>query len=558
MTFRTSQPHHPSRPALPTKLATCLVLLFVSGMAAALPQVTVPPALRWTLVPRSCAPIPSSNPPILCGEYGTFYFGPVVTGSCPVIASNPGEVLKSYSKSIVTKPFVPTGHETLPLPLSTEPKGEGNELLEVPGDPIPFTNWVAVIDTAGGHAQSVTFLISELAGPDVGVQILSIDDPAIVQTLGPAPTDFHVIGQVCAVLNQIEGPAPIAPPPSVVNLSIGRRLETGDPADDTSCNPNTAACQLATLLARAKADGSTLVVALGNQRDRMWPANLGSVIGAGQLSARLLLDSGVVTPAWENPPGLARALFAGHSLCLAGWPAPAGSSYSAATASGLIAEARAHVPDFNAYAPGTLAPQRDPVSARWGLARNGVMVGGTNTALTGLYDDLTTGSCWAGANATDATEGAWGPGYAPRSAVPFPTWTSMTFNPAPVEDPCTPCVAADDGSGETMTVNLSQAEPLAAEKHIDAAHLRVGNTFYALNLSEETRVLLRDGALQTLVLPNMWPHVESTTDASIMFSILNVPDSVPPDFPDPDSGHLCPTLPPGSCYWISIPLLPKE
>src|SRR5262249_15371382 len=262
-------------------------------------------------------------------------------------------------------------------------------------------------------------------------------------------------------------------------------------------------------------------------------------------------------------PVPAGALFVGHSLCIAGWPAPAGSSYSAATASGLIADARVHVPGFNAYAPGALAPRRDPVSGRWGLSRSGLMVGATNDALTGLYDDLITGSCWSSGNqGTNAVENAWAPGYAPRSAVPFPTWTSMTFNPLPVEDPCTPCVATNDdagggGGGDSVTVNLSEAAPLDETKHVDAAHLRVGNSFYALNLSEETRILLKEGALQSLVLPGMWPLVENTTDASIVFSILNVTDSTG-DIPDPDAGHLCPTLPAGSCYWISIPVFPKE
>jgi len=542
------------------KGAACLVLLFMGLRAGAPSRAAVPPTLRWTLVPRSCAALPSANAPLACGDYGTFYFGAVTTGTCPVIASNPGEALRAYAKSILTKPFVPMGHDEIPVGLASAPKGGGGLLLALPQDPVPFQSWVAVIDTAGNHAQSVAFLVSELAGPDVDVQSLSIDDPALTPALGPTPTDFHVIGQICSVLSRIEGPAPVAAPPSVINLSIGRKLETGDPASETTCNPNTAGCQLAKLLARTKADGATIVVALGNERDRMWPANLGSVIGAGQLSARLLLDAGVVAPVWENPPVPAGALFVGHSLCLAGWPAPAGSSYAAATASGLIAQARAGIPGFNAYAPGTLAPRRDPVSGHWGLARNGVMVGATSAALTALYDDLSAGSCWSSGNqGTDATESAWSPGYAPRNAVPFPTWTSMTFSPLPVEDPCTPCVAADDASGGgDLTVNLSEAAPLEETKHIDAAHLRVGNSFYALNLSEETRLLLKEGALHSLVLPGMWPYVESTTDASIVFSILNTAGSTPIDLPDPDAGHLCPTLPAGSCYWISIPLFPKE
>ena len=131
--------------------AALLATIATIGNARAQVQAIAQPILKWTLVANGCPPIASSYQPMTCGNYGTFYFGTVNTGSCSVLAANAAEPLKAYSKAMITKTFAPSS-------------------------PGKLSNWVAVLDTQGEHSRSVNYLISALAGPGVGIESLSIDE----------------------------------------------------------------------------------------------------------------------------------------------------------------------------------------------------------------------------------------------------------------------------------------------------------------------------------------------------------------------------------------------
>jgi hypothetical protein len=528
----------PSITLLPIFVAALSVVAGASSSLAAKSAANGGPTVEWALTDRLCND-PRGSTVIGCGNYGLLHANLPLDTNCTVLARGSETGLPVYAYPKKVKQWI--------APAPQEPS---TEMALAPAS-------IAVIDFAStDHGSSVLELIGLLAGPTQQTALLAID-AASLNPFGTDPNDLHVAAQLCSILESVD----IAgqPAPLVANLSFGRKATAADPTVPAACDQNTASCQLVKVIDQLRLRGVALVAAGGNHRVHLFPAVVTGVIAAGGLNTRALLETHLAEPSWETPERV-DAYFVANGLCLdTDWPVPSGTSYAAASLSGVLAHVRSAIPEFDPYqSDGLLYPQWVESEQCFALHQDGKRIGGCNHELTELYaaiDQQNPALCWTAAKLSVEVVDSVTPGFAPRWSPPFPTYVATELVPAPEEDPCLPCVEDDDPPlSNDLHIDVSLAEALDANKFVDRLELRAGSSYYKLSLSPLARTKLKDGTLDRLTIPGGRSLIAGKPQPSLIFTIFAAANPIPPDA---NSGVKCPSGPSsgGSCYWTSSPIL---
>lgn len=591
MTFH-ARPHTISRFLRPR---TAAVLAALAALAATLGAPALAAPIEWALFDRSCAR-GTSTLEVPCGAVGVYHFVHVVAPSgCQPLASgnetpalypipgvvrafpadpdiiggevgpvgfagsgggtgDPGE-LSMYAA------FTPeelgaffgessTADASIALPgpdLGDDGGGEGAvssgtsmAIVHAPApqpQPLPPPAWAAVIDFDGAHGASTSWLVGRLTMDSATTTLTILDDP-LLDPLGDVG-DFHVLAQLCSIAERAQTSGTV---PRVVNMSFGRGLLSGDPQSGTGCAAGTVACQIAKVIDQLHDEGATLVASSGNQQEPLYPGSLAHVLSIGMLDVNALLATGQSRPAWETPAA-AVGVFPGNGLCLRGWSAPAGSSYSSALFAGWLASLLTVEPDLDPMAGGAWTPVWDPRLACYVLARDGQAFSRCNAKASEIIEGLAGANevaCWT--NHTGPTEVVGGGGRAvPQPGIPSFTSWSVETHATPESDPCVPCVAKLVPQDLDLTINLSEASLLPEGTFIDSVYLRADDQFIPLSLSPEQLQGMEAGTLGELVLESAAPLVAPGSSLSLWYEMKNTP------FADCNL--------PDACFWSSTPII---
>ena len=211
--------------------------------------------------------------------------------------------------------------------------------------------WVAVVDWDNWHGWSVGRTVLQSSGEKVRAALFPLEDLDLTTWFGPRITDVHLLSELCRLAEVLELPA--VEPPVAINLSFGRPRSFAD-AEDGDCDTSTLSCQILRVLdhlrtrsmelAPNRANPPLISAAAGNHGNLLFPASLPNVVSVGALDLQKFHRYGWAAGSWETPRET-EALFPGYGLCLeysvkgvnAAWPAPPGSSYSAALMTGWLA-----------------------------------------------------------------------------------------------------------------------------------------------------------------------------------------------------------------------------
>lgn len=523
---------------------------------------TPPPGIDWHLYAADCVGGVAQFE-FACGDYGRFLVrqqqAPPPTEACLPIAERHDEpplaypfpgpgphhfpiTAKRLREITLNAPTTAPQPQPLTFKASAAATGGGTTSPAPPSAPLP---WIAVLDFDNAHGESTAYLAGRVAGTQVSTVLAPIDDPALT-TLGPVG-DLHVLARLCEIAEAVDREH--VTPPTVINMSFGRPHREEIPLDPESseCTQVNAACQIARVLGHLIGDPARMLVvaAAGNHGSELFPGSLEEVIPAGMLDPTAFVAGGVVEPAWETP-GDAEAWIPGSSLCLSGWPAPAGSSYSSAMLAGWLVQPAKH-PEVVA----TLGP--DPWQPAWRASCQGyVLTRGVkstpwcNARVTELIGALKTPPAPCGGAAVGPIAVVPpGPG---RSIPPDPGLPSIdTYGdptrPTPESDPCVPCTGelTAGPTGADLSIDLSKSGPLPAEVVFDEVFLRVDEFFYPIGLTPEQLGMMAVGGLATIVIQDGGDLVPVGSSLSLWYQLR------------PMTVASCAT--PSDCFWSSTPLL---
>ncbi|MCG8456704.1 MAG: S8/S53 family peptidase [Holophagales bacterium] len=211
------------------------------------------------------------------------------------------------------------------------PCPSGNCFQDHPDHTLPG---VAVIDWNDPHGWSVAGVIQSLVGEEASLTLLAFDDSRLGLSGTPGVTDAHVLEQLCRVLD-----TPPFTRPEIVNLSLGR------PSVKKSCKTESSLeCEIDAVVGALRTESHTITVAAAGHHERaLFPASSGTVFSAGAVDLHGLAGHGEPSPAAQTPAG-AQILVPGNGVFVKRkdgtvWPAPPGSSYASAVASGWLAMA---------------------------------------------------------------------------------------------------------------------------------------------------------------------------------------------------------------------------
>ncbi len=425
-------------------------------------------------------------------------------------------------------------------------------------------DWVAVIDWDEVHGWSVGALIRQVLPNDIDIVLYELDpaDPRWQPYSALATSDLHVLEQLCEIAETVDGGA--IPAPVVINMSFGRedRPPSASALDDEID-------RLIAHLAKPtqRRNGSLFVAAAGNHREMLFPAVNPYVVAVGSLDHRKF-DRGIVGPTWESPQdysGRSAALLPGSGLCLsdstatAHWPAPPGSSYSAALFSGGVASLIAD--DLVGDLTGKSFWYPIPTSVSNGvtlfeIGRDGGRVGKTRGAFEAFLSDTLSESdspCSAGSSPTPpATTFRLGPPQG-TTTLPWPSFIEILpaafKTPTPDSDPCVPCSASQrpnsaiaarasiDAIAPWIEVDLQNANPLPSAGSIVALYLRLGNRLHRLVGDGNTFSSLANGQLNEFRIDLTGISAQSYTEQPSLLFVVSTDE--------------LPSVP----YWTSIPIV---
>ena len=524
---------------------------------------TPPPDVDWHLYGPHCAG-GVAEIEIACGDYGRFLIEQSQRPpGCDAIEENVDEPPSAYpfpgpgphhfpitAKRLreITLNAPPTAPQPQPLTFKASSSATGGSTTSPAPPPAPLP-WIAVLDYDNTHGETTTWLAGRVAGTQVSTVLAPIDDPALTD-LGPVG-DLHVLARLCEIAEAVD--TEHLPPPTVINMSFGRAHREpapGEPDPDpesSDCTQPNAACQIARVLDHliGQPPRMLVVAAAGNHGSELFPGSLEEVIPAGMLDPTAFVAGGVVEPAWETP-GDAEAWIPGSSLCLAGWPAPAGSSYSSAMLAGWLVQPARH-PEVVA----TLGP--DPWQPAWRAACNGYaltrgakLTPWCNTRVTELIGALKTPPAPCGGAAIGPI--AVVPPGVVRSVPPDPSLRSIdTFGaptrPTPESDPCVPCTGelTVGPTGADLSIDLSKSGPLPQDVVFDEVFLRVDEFFYPIGLAPAQLEMMRNGGLAKIVMQDGGDLVPVGSSLSLWYQLR------------PSTVASCAA--PSNCFWSSTPLL---
>ncbi len=522
----------------------CLAVLLLSSTAHA--------EIEWSLVDSTCA-ADVSDFTIPCGQYGTFTFGTTVPpGTCDAAAAGQ-ENPNAYPKPLRGRQPFPAVPKRLDLKVYTmtptqHPFGGDDDGGEPEANPEPrITRRVVAIDYDDGHGASVVKMIENIVGPHTEVLLAAMDDEEL-EPLGTEVNDFHLLARLCSVAESVDADGQLAP--TVVNMSFGRTYETRDPGSPAACDVNQAACQVAKVIQYLRGTGVHFIAAAGNHQTTLFPAILENVASAGMLNNNRYFSEKQLGGAWETPTG-PNALMPGNGLCIDDWPAPSGSSYSAAMLTGWIAFLHDHDPRINPISRDTWVPWEEERLQCTVLSEGRRPYKVCNAEIERLFDGLSGGNstgCWAsGRNGSSQGTPPSDPEEQPET--PSLVAYSSETHPTPESDPCVPCEASGNGSGQgggagggnDMTLNLSQSAPLPEGQILDSVMLRVDQQFYPLVLPPQVLQDIRDAAINELVLPGWGSLLKVGTQPSFWYQVKTDP-------------QIDCALSPWACFWSSTPI----
>jgi hypothetical protein len=497
--------------------------------------------VSWALHPRVCADGVSAALRVPCGSLGVLAFEVSDQGGCLAVAAG-SETPHLYSHPAPALP----GILAAAAPLAAR---------SLPAAP---PSWVAVLDWADAHGESVLGLVEVLASGAAVPVLYALDGPDLA-ALGPAVGDQHVLARLCAVAENAIRPG--SAPPITVNMSFGRLPQPSDPTSGAGCEASSLACQIAKVLAHLKGLGTVPVAAAGNHQDLLFPASLGEALAAAPLDVTWFLSSQLPGGLWQAPEEV-DVLLPGHALCVEGAVVPAGSSYASAFFSGWYAFAAGSQTPADPFA-GLWAPAWSPALGCYVLGQEGTRHGSCNPGLADAVAGIVSGSasgCWgepaASGKPVVVVSGLAVPVSQPPVAS-FDEWAARQQHPAPESDPCIPCVGGDGGGGPSkaasaspqpaggdVLLNLSASVPFAVPAWLERVYFRVEDDFYPLALSPGEREALASGELGGLVLAGYGHLLPAVTQPSLVYVFTT----------DPATG--CAAEPaPATCFWSSTPVL---
>jgi hypothetical protein len=371
--------------------------------------------------------------------------------------------------------------------------------------------WVAVVDWNNPHGWSVGWTVARAsakslaAGPVAEVGLFALDEENLAPFATRGVTDVQVIAALCDLIERVEiGEPEKVPLPRVVNLSFGRYANEDDqlpctPEDETKlgCQVRSVVRYLESLESEEAGYSTRVVASAGNHRQITFPALEKEIEAVEALDLEAFVLGGIAKPSWESPAWSGSAAWMpGAGLCLhnptatAGWPAPPGSSYSAALYSGWLAaalvggwiEETSHrvvwYPlasctrlgcHFKMRGAGTV-----PVTAGLGEVLNRLMSLSGKCGLTQDDDGLELA----------ATLEPVGAGSLPEQTLL--ELLAGVLVPTPEPNPCVPCMGGPRPPTRLArasldpNVDVSFALPMAPGLELEDAYLRVEDTFYRL------------------------------------------------------------------------------
>ncbi len=502
------------------KIPLRITLMVVALWAASNPAMALQMNLEWGIVESTCE-VPSGVLTFACGSYGQLLVGSQSGTVCTYLGNNDNEVVEAYPKPWRTHirqvPSLPGGPIT---PLVSLPNAAGP--TAPPEPPVPCDQgacfgppggggsnaWVAIADWNDWHGWTVGATVQMLSQRPVS--LFSLDDPSITQALGSTVNDGHVLATICSLVEMIETDG--LNPPAVLNLSFGRKPSASELAPAGDCDPNVISCQIRQVLDHLKSLDVLLVGSAGNHGSFLFPAGVDSVLGAGTLDMAAFRWGQTVAPSWETPPE-ATALTPGYGLCLPFpegpdvgglWPAPAGSSYSAAILAGWLVDGAADnsLPD---PLPGMVHPVWSSELGCYVLSQD--LNPRCNPAANDMLQQMlgqTSQNCWSQSFVQPFLL-IKGPVPPLANGLTIPSieeWISTT-SPAPSSDFCVPCVsgggwefAAPTGPGQeeklgyqaagaatgggSIILDISASGGINNGQTLEGLYLRIEQDFYPL------------------------------------------------------------------------------
>lgn len=533
----------------------------------------------WTLYPRHSEPQVDARSRLACGDYGVFHFrhpqsrpgrfsvgrawGPI---AAPLYARRSGS---SQAEAESSGQAAPCQY------------GSCFSLLDEVG---PGQPWAAVIDWDDWHGWSVGAALLQTADVPLPAVLFPLDVSRF-GSLGQGVTDLQVLEKACSIAEEVDRGGRM--PPVVINMSFGRLAQPDEVAG--KCSPSSLGCQLRRVLGHLyrrpgqQGAGTVLVAASGNHRQPLFPAVIKEVVAAGQLDLAAFESQGLQQPSWETPliGKQVNALFPGYGLCLGfefnpatsaegqGWPAPAGSSYSAALFSGWLSGAllRGEVDD--------------PLATDWTVSadcRRGdcdymLSQGQRALSFNPRADQMVRNIFASAPSQGKGQQSRPCPAVSrsaatlrsqssrPQEGLAVPDWLpsvaevhSRRDRPTPSPYMCIPCIAvsrpkppeevpptllaSSQEYGTDLLVNIEDGAPLDPGLTLESVSLLVGQLIYPLDLSAADLDLLAQGAVDSLLLAGL-AHVVPEGAQPSLYYLISKDDS-------------------GEVFWSSTPILMSD
>lgn len=483
--------------------------------------------LSWALVNRNCVPPPAAEV-IGCGDLGNYLFAQDVSQlTCQVVDTGPpaDEVYTAARPVALADGQTWDLEHHFPLGEHLRPGGPMTKTAGLDADAI-------AIDWNNAHGQAVMAIIGQIAGPSVRTILLALDDEELVNSLGSAIGDAHVLANLCKVIEDVDIGGGAAP--RVINMSFGRWTEDTFPNGCT----DTLSCQVNRAVLHLVERGVTVTAAAGNHRELLFPAVLRDTLSVGAFDLKRYGVTLQASESWETPLGV-DVLMPGDGLCTTAALA-AGTSFSSASLAGLLAaDNRPRSTLTHAAITGVWRPTWIPGINCFLLTTDSNYLPGCMPTLDQFVIEAVTGtSC----ERPDSNHGNPSPiqsdlkivtsmvptvPVVPARLPSFAQWQAENHSPTPGDEICTPCGGGGGGGalartpgvvptkgigiplhGDDLVLDFSGSPKLRPSLSIDEIFFRVGTSFYQVKLDDSDLLALERGEVDMLRLSKaaLLPH----------------------------------------------------
>lgn len=543
-----------------------LILIFVATSVHA-------DSISWALYSQPCKEAKkSSKVTVEGGAYGVFYFGPDPIVGCPA------------DRIAGCKPRLQVYPNPGPSPMDGAlacgpPSGCGKSFSQLTGE-----SWIYIMDFLGWHGIAVDYIIRNATDPTFETLIAPLTP--LFKNECPDVTDVDVVVNLARLAEAIDDGG--TPPPTVINMSFGRKWIEGD-ATNAQCDldgpcDTALSCQIARLIehiTRSEGPGPRRGIALaahGNHQAALVPSAFDEVIDVGMIDLTVLGRSGEAQPAFETPSG-PDGLMPGSGMCLRlphkdsnmvhERSTPAGSSFSVAVAAGLVADAWLHHPQqlepllgSGQWTPAEVCESKNSCEFRLKHSTGMTFRSPYGAGSDRIYEATTKDASQCG----DYTGGTVFANIEPSSLDPYEHYESLVervaraHRTAPNSRPCGPCqgccasIPAQGGSELFKSARgLGSVDNTAGtlvdwviDLHDDwflyvrliDFYLRIGDETYYLNFPNQ-QVSSIDWGLVDFLAISGWVHDPNPSHHPSLVAILEVDN---PDTGDPEA------------YWNSTPI----